>query len=56
LAAELERQLALVTSDIFFAAAIFINIAEWRARLRLKDKALIAEWKPSSKRGFSMQA
>lgn len=48
--------LALAAAAMFTGAALYVSAVEHPARLGLDDAALLAEWKPSYKRGAALRA
>jgi hypothetical protein len=52
----LSGQLAIAVAALFAGAAFYVGFVEQPARLKLEDRALLAEWKPAYKRGTGMQA
>ncbi|MDB5531889.1 MAG: hypothetical protein JWO28_204, partial [Hyphomicrobiales bacterium] len=48
--------LALAVACIFVGASLYVNFVEQPSRLALDDGAMVAEWAPSDRRGFVMQA
>ncbi|MBY6242389.1 DUF1772 domain-containing protein [Methylosinus sp. Sm6] len=48
--------LALAAAAAFTGASLYVNFVEQPARLRLEDKALLAEWQDSDHRGFVILA
>ena len=47
---------ALITAALFAGAALYVSVAEHPARMKLDDRAALAQFKPSYARAAPMQA